>query len=141
MYCDQPARYISHLYAVRMRAQQPLCECCKSVGNGGLKPPPDFKLMLCVQAVTTKVRPKFRKTRQEKQLSGYKQCYTYKNQSLEVSKYMNLDLIIRATNLILEAKPPHFSKVVYAPVLYRAQPARASNERMGSGDATSIGLT
>ena len=113
MYCDQAARYISHLYAVRMRAQQPLCECCKSVGKGGLKPPPpDFKLMLCVQAVTTKVRPKFRKTRQEKQLSGYKQCYTYKNQSLEVSKYKNLALIIRATNLILEAKPPHFSKVV-----------------------------
>ena len=63
--------------------------------GGGVQPPPplDFKLMLCVQAVTTKVHPKFRKTRHEKQLSGYKQCYTYKNQSLEVSKYMNLALI------------------------------------------------
>ena len=35
-------------------------------GGGGVKHPPDFKLMLCVQAVTTKVSPKFRKTRQEK---------------------------------------------------------------------------
>lgn len=26
MYCDQAARYILHLYAVRMRVQQPLCE-------------------------------------------------------------------------------------------------------------------
>ena len=58
--------------------------------------PPDFKLMLlCVQAVTTKGCPKFRKAKEEKQLSGYKQCYTYKNQrlSLEVSKYINLALI------------------------------------------------
>ena len=29
------------------------------------------------------------KQERKKQLSGYKQCYTYKNQSLEVSKYMN----------------------------------------------------
>ena len=36
---------------------------------------------------------KFRKTREEKQLSGYKQCYACKNQSLEVSKYMNLAVI------------------------------------------------
>ena len=47
-----------------------------------------FKLVLLyVQAVTAKRRPK------KTQLSGYKQCYTYKNQSLEVSKYMNLALI------------------------------------------------
>ena len=66
--------------------------------------PPDFKLMLlCVQAVTTKGCPKFRKAREEKQLSGYKQCYTYKNQRLHT------------TNSILEAKSPHFSKVFYAP--------------------------
>ena len=36
---------------------------------------------------------KKKKTERTKQLSGYKQCYTYKNQSLEVSKYMNLALI------------------------------------------------
>ena len=35
----------------------------------------------------------YRKTREEKQLSGYMQCYMYKNQSLEVSKYMNLALV------------------------------------------------
>ena len=44
--------------------------------GGGLKCPRDFKLMLlCVQAVTAKGRPKFR------------QCYTYK---IKASKYINL---------------------------------------------------
>ena len=39
-----------------------------------------FKLMLlCVRAVTTKGRPK---AREEKQLSGYKQCYTYKTPNI-----------------------------------------------------------
>ena len=42
--------------------------------------------------VTTKGRPKFIII-EEKQLSAYKLCYAYKNQSLEVSKYMNLALI------------------------------------------------
>ena len=62
----------------------------------GRAAPPDFKLMLlCVQAVTAKGHPKFRNTKEKKiQLSGYKQCYTYKNQSLKVSKYVNLALIM-----------------------------------------------
>ena len=58
--------------------------------------PQILKLMLlCVQAVTAKGRPKlfyYRKTKDEKQLSGYKQCYTYKNQCL--AKYMNSALIM-----------------------------------------------
>jgi len=57
----------------------------------------------------------------KKQLSGYKQCYIiYKNQSLEVSKYMIL-LSLSAKKSILVAKPPNFSKVVYAPELYNTQ--------------------
>jgi len=55
--------------------------------------PPDFKLkLLCVQAFTAKGHPKciiIEKQERKKQLLGYKQCYTYKNQSLRVSKYMN----------------------------------------------------
>ena len=70
-------------------------------GEGALKthtpPPPDFKLvLLCVKAVTTNGYPKFiiiEKQERRKQLSGYKQCYTYKKQNLEVSKYMNLALV------------------------------------------------
>ena len=46
-------------------------------------------MLLCVQEVTAKGHPKFRKARRGKQLSDYKQCYICKNQSLEVSKYMN----------------------------------------------------
>ena len=48
----------------------------------------------------------------KKQLSGYKQCHTYKNQSLEVSKYMQSHSQTWAGGLrtqslaILEAKPP-----------------------------------
>ena len=47
--------------------------------------------------------PKFRKAREKKQLSGYKQCYTYKDQ-----KCPNLwiQLSLCATNSIVEAKPP-----------------------------------
>ena len=61
-------------------------------GGGGLRglmPSPrfDFKpMLLCVQAVTAKRRPKFiiiEKQKRKKQLSGYKQSYTYQNQSLE----------------------------------------------------------
>ena len=64
---------------------------CKGVGK---EAPTDFKLMLlCLQVVTAKGCPKFRKKRGKKQLSGYKQCHTYKTQSLEVSKYMNSALI------------------------------------------------
>ena len=60
-------------------------------GLGGLKPPPIFKLLLlCAQAVTAKGCPKFWKQEKKKQLSGYKQCYIYKNQGLVVSKYMIL---------------------------------------------------
>ena len=75
---------------------------CNGVGKGcagGLKnppPPPDFKFMLlCVEAVTTNGHPKFiiiEKQKRIKQLSSYKQCYIYKKQNLEVSKYMNLAL-------------------------------------------------
>ena len=70
-------------------------------GWGGLKPP-GFKLMLlCVRAVTAKQCLKFRKAQEEKKLSGYKQCYTKKKQSLEVSKYMNsFRFLLCATNLI-----------------------------------------
>ena len=43
-----------------------------------------FQLMLlCVQAVTAK---DVQNLKSKKQLSGYNQCYIYKNQSLEVSK-------------------------------------------------------
>ena len=64
----------------------------QGVGKGGAggteAHSPDFKLMLlCVQAVTAKGRPKFIIIERKKQLSGYKQWYTYKTQSLEVSKY------------------------------------------------------
>ena len=61
--------------------------------HGFLKPPPDFKLMLlCVQAVTAKGHLKCNviglhdREKINKQVSGYKQCCIYKNQSLEVSK-------------------------------------------------------
>ena len=40
--------------------------------------------------------------------------YTYKNQSLY---NIWIWLLLRATNSILEAKPPHFSKVVYTPAM------------------------
>ena len=54
---------------------------------------------------------------EKKQLSGYNVyvCYAYNNQSLEVSKYMNSALV--RCNSILEAKFPHFSKVVYTPIM------------------------
>ena len=49
---------------------------------------PNFKLMLlCVQVVIAKGCPNFRKAREEKRLSGYKQCYTYKNQSLGIDEF------------------------------------------------------
>ena len=54
----------------------------------------------------------FEKHQRKKQLSGYKQCYTYKNQSLEVSKYMQSHSQtwpegLRTQSLaILETKPP-----------------------------------
>ena len=55
-------------------------------------PSPDFKLnLICVQAVTAKGRPKciiIEKPERIKQLSGYKECFTCKNQRLEVSKYI-----------------------------------------------------
>ena len=53
------------------------------------------------------------KQERKKQLSGYEQCYTYKNQSFEVSNIW-IRLSLHATNPIQEAKPPHFPKVVYA---------------------------
>ena len=58
-------------------------------------------LLLCVQACSyLKRNPKLEKQeREKKQLSGYKQCYIYKNQSLEASKIINSALI----NWILEA--------------------------------------
>ena len=89
------------------------------MGGAWSPPPPDFKLMLlCVQAVTAKGCPKLEKNeRKKKQLSGYNVyvCYAYKNQGLEVSKYMNSALV--RCNSILEAKFPHFSKVVYTPIM------------------------
>ena len=42
--------------------------------------------------------------------------HSYKNQNLEVSECMNLALIT-CKNSILEAKPPHLTKVVYAPAI------------------------
>ena len=59
-------------------------------------------MLLCVQDVTVKGRPKF------------SSC-----QSLEVSKYMNLALV-RCSKLDPRAKPPppHFLKVVYALAFY-----------------------
>ena len=57
-------------------------------GGGGA----DCELMLlCVPVVTLQ---NLEKQERKKQLSGYKQCYTYKNQSLEVSKYLNLALVM-----------------------------------------------
>ena len=71
--------------------------CRQGVGRGGAEDPPEFKLMLlCVKAVTTKGHPKFiiiEKQERKNQLSGYKQCYIYKKQNLEMSKYMNLALV------------------------------------------------
>ena len=46
-----------------------------------------------------------RKTREEKILSAYKQCYTYNNQSLEIR------LLLRGTDTILEATPPTSQKL------------------------------
>ena len=63
---------------------------CRQGGAGGSEAPPVFKLMLqCVRAVTAKGRPKFIiiGKQEENRLSGYKQSYTYKNQSLKVSTY------------------------------------------------------
>ena len=60
--------------------------CFKGVGKGS---PPPQTLSSCSYY---KGCPKFIII-EEKQLSAYKLCYAYKNQSLEVSKYMNLALI------------------------------------------------
>ena len=60
-----------------------------------LKAPPDLQahVTMCTSSYHKRTS-KFRKVRGKKpQHSGYKQCYTYKNQSLEVSKYMNLALV------------------------------------------------
>ena len=56
----------------------------------GAEVSPDFKLMLlCVQTVTTKGHRK-----QKRKKTGYKQCYTCKNQSLKVSEYLNSALLM-----------------------------------------------
>ena len=64
----------------------------KGVSKGGSGEGGCFKLvLLCVQPVTSKNVQNLEE--RKKQLSGYKQCYTYNNQSLEVSKNMNLGLV------------------------------------------------
>ena len=52
----------------------------------GAEDPLDFKLMnvTIVQAVTAKELMYEKQERKKKKLSGYKQCYTYKNQSLDI---------------------------------------------------------
>ena len=88
----------------------------------------DWQAIICVEApqilsscyvykqLRQKGRPKFSKQDRKKQLSGYKQCYACKHQSLEVSKYMSLALITcNKLDFRGKAPPTHFSKVVYAP--------------------------
>ena len=99
-------------------------EINKGVGKEGLGGWSQIHV-LCVQAVITKGRPKFiiidwnEKGKNSFQVHG-KQCT---NQRLEVSKYVQSRSQTWAGGLrtrslaILEAKPPHFSKVVYAPGL------------------------
>ena len=48
---------------------------------GGAEAPADLTLMLLPQKDVQNLE----KQEKKKQFSGYKQCYTYKNQSLEVS--------------------------------------------------------
>ena len=63
---------------------------CKGLGGGdeATPPPLDFKLMLlCVQAVTTKRLLKFIIIEKQERKNSLQQCYTHKNQSLEVSKF------------------------------------------------------
>ena len=66
----------------------------KGVSKGGSGEGGSFKLMLlCVQPVTSKDVQNLKNQERKKQLSGYKQCYTYNNQSFEVSKNMNSGLV------------------------------------------------
>ena len=66
----------------------------KGVSKGGSGEKGSFTLMLlCVQPVTSNDVHNLEKQERKEQLSGYKQCYTYNNQSLEVSKNMNPGLI------------------------------------------------
>ena len=63
-------------------------------GAGGLKPPKILSSCYYVyKQLPQKDVQNLEKQERKKQLSGYKQCYTYKNQSLEVSKYMNSTLV------------------------------------------------
>ena len=62
-------------------------------GQGGLKPPQILSSYYYVYKQLPQKDVKNVKNEREKQLSGYKQCYTYKNQSLKVSKYINSALI------------------------------------------------
>ena len=53
---------------------------------------PNFKLMLLYMCMCKQLLQKDVQNlekQKEKQLSGYRQCYAYKNQSLEVFRYMN----------------------------------------------------
>ena len=77
----------------------------KGVGKGGGEgiKPPLLILPKCIIIV---------KQEREKQLSHYKQCHIQKSKLRSVQIWIRLSLC--ATNLILKAKLPHFSKVVYA---------------------------
>ena len=71
----------------------------KSVGKGEtgrVEAPPQI-LRSCYYVYKQLLQKDVRnleKQERKKQLSGYRQCYTYKNQSLEVSKCMNLALVM-----------------------------------------------
>ena len=66
----------------------------KGVSKGGPKPPHILSSCHYVyKQLPQKDVQNLENQERKKQLSGYKQSYTYKNQSLEVSKYMNSVLV------------------------------------------------
>ena len=90
---------------------------CKQGGGGvgGGWASPNFKLML--QAVTAKGCPKFRKHKRKKQLSCYKQCYTYIQKSKLRSVQIYKIIMCKKNPSILEAKPPTSQKLS-TPLVY-----------------------
>ena len=73
-----------------------LTRVCKGVGKGGGaggNPQILSSYYYVYKQLPQKDNQNLEKQERKKQLSGYKQCYTYRNQSLEVSKYMNSALI------------------------------------------------
>ena len=102
--------------AKRSKCWERWCQSVQAKEGGGLKPLQILSSCSIMCTSQKDIQNSEDKWGKKKQLSGYKQCHTYKNQSLEVSKYMQSHSQTWAGGLrtqslaILEAKPPpHFS--------------------------------